>query len=201
MNLKTLQKEIKYLSFSRKLVLTGGFLGVLFLFLPWGHKLARDTQTGELIVDENTLDFATENFHAFGLFPVFGWILFLLMIVTLIFLGREMFRKKKDYKGISHSYWWLFLGGIGAYTIIIALFVLSSYAMKNADSESSVRIGVFLSLFAQCVLFSGGWVGRQDEQRAYVKDSLSRPHNIDASSVHLEAEPPIENQMSLGDYE
>ena len=187
----TIKKEVKYLSLSRKLVLFASGFTFLFLFFPWGT----------VGVQGEEYEFVAKSFTAFGVFPIFGWLLFIFLSVSLTLLVREMLTKKTNYHGVSNTLIWMFLGIAGAYTILMALFVLNSTYLKSFDSQFSLKVGVFLTLFMQALLIFAGYVGRKDEEKEYMKEALSKPHEVDTSRVHLEPEEADEDQMSLGDYD
>ncbi len=186
-----LKKEIKYLSFSRKLILFGSIFSALFLVFPWGTFG---------VPNEGSPGYGAENFSAFEIFPIFGWLLLLLSLLSLGFLLREIATKKTMFKSLSHSLSWSIIGGIGIYTILIALFVFNSGYFKKMDSYFSLKFGIFLVLFMECLIFFGGFIGMKDESKDYIRESLSRPQGVDTSRAHLAPEPP-RDQMSLGDYD
>ncbi|MBI5413972.1 hypothetical protein HZA38_00460 [Candidatus Peregrinibacteria bacterium] len=186
-----LKRELRFLPFSRKLVLFGAFGVLLSLFFPWG------THSGKIT---STLGFEAESFNAFGIFSIFGWLLLLIQCVSLLLLVREMITKNGTFRGLANSVLWIILGALGMYTIFIALFILSSSYLTNKDSNFEVQISVFLALFLETLLLLGGCMGMKDEVKRHTKESLSKYHTVDTSHIHLEPEVQDE-QLSFGDYD
>jgi|GEM_PF-2136981 len=187
-----LTEHVKYLPLARKLVLAGAAFTLIFLLFPWGtHGIQGEKY-----------EFVPENFSAFGIFPIFGWLLLILALFALLLLWRETSQKKISFWGLSPAHLWGLSGAIGIYTVILALFVLNSTYLKSFDSQFGLKLGIFLTLFAQALVLLGGMLARKDEARDYLKESLAHPHEVDTSRAHLNAEE-IENekQMTLGDYD
>lgn len=180
-NLLALQKKIftvlSSLPFGRKLVLFSSLGALVFLFFPWFETSA------------------TSSVNAFGKVPIFGVVLLLFALFSLLLVFREIFSKRGFLGTFSHGNIFLFLFGQGLYTVVLATFVL--YGLVETQLHSDVRIGLMLTFLSFGIggvgaIFSKDYIPKGDDRKVFIN-----PKDVNLDDVHLQPD----TQLSLGDYD
>lgn len=173
---KKILDALSLLPFGRKLVLFSSLGALVFLFFPW--------------FDSN----AEGSLNAFGKVPIFGIVLLLFSLFSVLLVGREIFSKRGFIGNFSHGDILLFLFGQGLYTVILATFVLHKFVIT---SDQQVEFGVMLTFLAFGIggagaLFSKDYIPKGDDRKIFVD-----PKDVDLDAVNLQPE----TQLSLSDYD
>ncbi len=190
MNSKVLIRDFQRLGSGTKLVFFGGLLALVSAFFPW-YQMER----------VESLDFRIQTIpdvsSGFTKFPIFGFLSVIFAIAALILFVQHFFGTRKSF-GITHGKAWAFLGAQSVFTLMIALFVLSS-EMQSIPS-AQLRFGLFLSLFSHLLILFGGYVEEKSRQKSETIASLS-PQPGTYGGFHIQPEEPEAHyeQLSLSD--
>lgn len=176
--LKTFYSRILELPFGRRLSFFAALFALMLLFFPaWVYQ----SGTG---------------LSAFDKTFVFGFIILLLNIFSVLIILREIFSHVGTLGNFRHSDILLFAFSQSLFTVVLANAALQSFVAETTDYEMSdvgmMLIFVTLGVGLAGVFFSRDFVPTSGEKKEVFVDK-----NIDLSESNMDPE----SKLSLGDYE
>ncbi len=189
MKSNSIKKAFLNLSLSRKIVLIGAILAIIFAFMPWF-----ETNDTSLITSDKPI-----KINGFGRYGIFGTVSVLFSLTCILILVREALTGKEKTFSFANSTIWMFLAGEAVFALTLGIFVFST--IFDETSEAAFRFGIFLSIFSHILIFGGAHFSFSEEKKIANKKAFRSMSEEDLAKLNLQPEEPdvSNDQLSFGD--